>query len=147
MFKLEDLAKAWQRTYDRNADKRIFCDCQGTLLKGDLSLNKPVLKFLVAAKKSGYLVTLVSSRANLVQMAVEDCLEDYGLPSDHFGDVELKQDFVGKGAFIVIDDMPQTMSGVSAAHVLLPDDPRIAPMTKKLDAGQPPQSALRSNAA
>ena len=70
--------------------KVILCDCNDTLLLADLSLNRQVFEFLKAAKEQGYDVHLVSDTVNLVQLPIEDCLTNEGLPADFFGDVELK---------------------------------------------------------
>jgi len=119
---------------DDSTHKRIFCDCENTLINADLSINLAVLEFLKAAKESGYEIILVSDNMNLIQMPLEDCLGDYGLPCNHFGDVELKQDFVGYKAFLVLDDKPETMNHVDAQHVLDPSDPRLRQMTANLKA-------------
>ena len=123
---------------DANAGKRILCDCNGTLINADRSLNEPLFSFLEAAKKKGYEVVLVSDHLAMTQMVIESLMEERDLPSTYLGDVQPKRDYAWRGAFIVFDDDPSSQSA-SAQHVMLPDDPRIAVMTSQLRSDRPLQ--------
>jgi hypothetical protein len=120
---------------DAGADKRIFCDCELTLLKEDNSAHEDVLGFLIAAQRQGYEIILISTNVNFVQFAVEDCLSDNGYSSDRFGYVQPKCNAYGTKAFIVIDDKPESVSGIETQYSLLPDDPSIPYMTAQLTSG------------
>lgn len=115
--------------------QRILCDCNGTLINEDQSLNEALFLFLKAAKESGYEVVLVSDHLAMTQMIIEDLMEDRGFSADYLGNVHPKRDYAWHGAFIVFDDHPESQGGVFAEHVMLPDDPRISDMTEKLKLG------------
>ncbi len=142
-----NLSKLWQGAGDPKADKRIYCDCELTFLREDNSVNDVALRFLNAAQKQGYEIILISSQPNFVQFAVEDGLADCGQAGDCFGNVQPKESAYGTKAFLAIDDKPESVEGIDAQYVLIPNDPRLVRMTEQLEAGHLPSVVLRHNAA
>ncbi len=120
-----------QRATGQHPHKKIICDCQGTFFDEDSHLKSNIFEFLKQAKDSGYDIVLASNAPAFSQMIVEDLLEDKELPYNFFGEVQAKGTLRGK-AFLVIDNDPADQF-IGSDHRLLPDDPRIALMTRQLE--------------
>lgn len=126
------------RVFSAEWKKRIFCDCQGTLLGEcfDGGFNDELFDFLKLAHDRGYEITIFSTKPFMVEDPIEDYLEERFGNRLIFGEVRHKKDYsILMRGFIAFDD-DHASHGMRIKHELEPNDPAIKRMTMQLESGR-----------